>query len=85
MKNGWKDQTVAREQLYDSLFDPNETRNLANDAAHAKVLGDMRARLDRWMKRTTDPILLGPIKAPPGALANDPDGISPKEPPSPIS
>ncbi len=84
LKNGWKDQIVAREQLYDSLFDPNETRNLANDPAHAKVLGEMRGRLDRWMKRTNDPILLGPIQAPAGALANDPDGISPKETPRSI-
>jgi N-sulfoglucosamine sulfohydrolase len=84
LKSGWKDQIVAREQLYDSLFDPNETRNLANDAAYATVLGDMRGRLDRWMKRTNDPLLLGSVAAPPGALANDPDGISPKEPPRPI-
>jgi len=84
LKNGWKDQIVPREQLYDSLFDPNETRNLAADPVYATVLSEMRGRLDRWMKRTNDPILLGPIQAPAGALANDPDGISPKEPPRPV-
>ncbi len=83
LKNGWKDQIVPREQLYDSLFDPNETRNLAADPVYAKVLSEMRGRLDSWMKRTNDPILLGPIQAPAGALANDPDGISPKETPRP--
>ena len=85
LKNGWKEQIVAREQLYDSVFDPNETRNLVHDPAYAKMLGEMRGRLDAWMKRTDDPLLRGPIQAPSGALANDPDGISPKEPPRQIS
>jgi N-sulfoglucosamine sulfohydrolase len=80
LKSGWKDQTVAREQLYDVVFDPNETRNLAGDPAYGKPLAEMRARLDAWMKRTADPLLEGPVKAPAGAVVNDPDGISPKEP-----
>jgi len=71
---------VAREQLYDVVFDPNETRNLVRDPAYAKPLADMRARLDAWMKRTADPLLQGPVKAPAGAVVNDPDGISPNEP-----
>ena len=33
------------------------------------------------MVATNDPLLNGLVKAPPGALANDPNGISPKEPP----
>jgi hypothetical protein len=40
----------------------------------------MRGRLDRWMRGTNDPILQGPIAAPKGASANDPDGVSPREP-----
>ena len=30
---------------------------------------------------TNDPLLRGPVAAPPGALANDPNGISPQETP----
>ena len=37
--------------------------------------------LDRWMRATHDPILKGPIVAPKGATANDPDGISPRDQP----
>jgi integrase len=70
---------VAREMLFDTVFDPNETHNLATDPNYSKALAEMRGRLDSWMKRTNDPLLHGPVKAPAGAMVNDPDGISPKE------
>lgn len=81
VKNGWKNQLVPREQLFDVLFDPNETRNLAADPTSSKAMTEMRGRLDAWMKRTDDPLLRGPVKAPEGALVNDADGTSPTEPP----
>jgi len=83
IKNGWKNQLVPREQLFDVTFDPNETRNLAADPMYAKALTEMRGRLDAWMKRTDDPLLRGPVKPPAGAVLNDPDGTSPQEPPRP--
>jgi N-sulfoglucosamine sulfohydrolase len=84
LKNGWRQQPVPRELLFDSLFDPNETRNLVNDPAYATPLADMRTRLDSWMQRTNDPLLKGPVKLPPGAVVNDPDGTSPKERTQPV-
>lgn len=81
LEQGWRNRPVDHEQLYDLAFDPNETRNVAADAGHRAALEEMRGRLDRWMRRTNDPILKGPIAAPKGALANDPDGLSPNEPP----
>jgi hypothetical protein len=65
--------------LFDTVFDPNETHNLASDPNYSQALSQMRGRLDSWMKRTNDPLLHGPVKAPAGAVVNDPDGISPKE------
>ncbi len=81
LKSGWKNQLVPREQLFDVIFDPNETRNLVADPTYSKALNQMRGRLEAWMKRTDDPLLRGPVMAPEGAVLNDPGGISPKEPP----
>jgi len=63
------------------IFDPNETHNLVADPTCANALTQMRGRLDAWMKRTDDPLLRGPVKAPEGAVVNDPEGTSPQEPP----
>jgi arylsulfatase A-like enzyme len=79
LAHGWRERTVAAEQLYDLVFDPNEAHNLAGDPALADVLADMRARLDQWMRATDDPLLRGPVPAPPGAQLNDPGGLSPSE------
>jgi arylsulfatase A-like enzyme len=80
LRHGWRTRPVAAEQLYDLVFDPNETQNLAADPALGPTLEEMRARLQRWMERTADPLLYGPVAAPPGVQINDPDGLSPSEP-----
>ena len=77
MEHGWQDRYVAPEQLYDLIFDPNETHNLVNDSVVTPVLEDMRHRLDRWMDETEDPLLQGPVPPDPGAQLNDPASISP--------
>lgn len=64
---GIRDMQVAPEELYDLAFDPAERRNLVHDPMHASVLGDMQGRLLRWMERTGDPLLKGPVPAPAGA------------------
>ena len=80
VEHGWRERTVASEQLYDLLFDPNESNNLASDAAYGPVLADLRQRLERWMEETDDPLRHGAPPAPAGAQFNDPDGLSPNEP-----
>ena len=81
LEYGWKSHQLPEESLYDLIFDPAEQNNLATDKTSTEVLAEMRGRLDRWMKRTNDPLLKGPVPAPHGAKFNDPDGVSPKEPP----
>ncbi len=63
----WKEQPVPEESLFDLVFDPNETNNLAGDAIHQKTLKAMRARLRRWMKASNDPLLYKGIAPPTGA------------------
>lgn len=71
---------VPREQLYDLVLDPEEGNNLAGDPAHAVVLADLRHRLEVWMRETDDPLLTGPVPAPPGASINEQWQRSPDEP-----
>ena len=86
LAHDWRKRPLAREELYDLAFDPNEAHNLAGSRAVAGVLKEMRGRLERWMRATDDPILKGlPVPAPPGAVANDPDGLSPNEEPRPVA
>lgn len=80
LEYGWRGRPVAAEQFYDLVFDPNETHNLAEDPAYAKEKDEMSRKLDSWMQATSDPLLKGPVPAPPGAEVNDPNGISPREP-----
>lgn len=81
LEHGWAESRYADEELYDLVFDPNESANLAEQPAMLPVLEEMRARLGRWMRETDDPLLAGYVAAPPGARLNDPDGLSPNEEP----
>jgi arylsulfatase A-like enzyme len=81
LEYGWKNQVLPKESLHDLVFDPNEHNNLVTDPGSQTILAEMRGRLDRWMQRTNDPLLKGPVAAPHGAHVNNPDGVSPKETP----
>ena len=81
LAHGWGEHPLAAEYLFDLSLDPNETNNLAGQAEHAADLVEMRLRLKAWMEATADPLLNGPVPAPPGALVNNPSGLSPKEEP----
>jgi N-sulfoglucosamine sulfohydrolase len=85
LAHGWRARAQPLEQLYDLIFDPNESQNLAAHPGSAEALMDMRARLDRWMRASGDPLLDGPVPAPPGTWINDPAGLSPEEPPMPAA
>ncbi len=80
IEQGWRTRPVAREQLYDLRFDPNEANNVLDAPAYAPILEEMRTRLNRWMQETDDPLLSGVPPRPAGAQLNDPTGLSPREP-----
>jgi N-sulfoglucosamine sulfohydrolase len=77
---GWAEREIDKEQLYDLLFDPNEAHNLIDDPGYAAVAGDLRARLERWMRDTEDPLLAGHVDPPAGVEINLPDQRSASEP-----
>lgn len=85
MSCGWKEQVYSEEELYDLVFDPHETNNLIHSASHAGVREELKSLLWRWMEETADPIRFGKIPAPRAARVNDPDGVSPTEPPLPLA
>lgn len=64
---GWADRAPAQEMLFDLLEDPHETDNRIGDPALDGVARDLRERLEGWMRDTADPLLEGPVHAPPGA------------------
>jgi N-sulfoglucosamine sulfohydrolase len=77
LEHGWLTQRREQEMLFDLIFDPNESQNLASNPAAWNVLQEMRQRLERWMQATNDPILSGPVPAPPGAVVTEPDARQP--------
>lgn len=48
-------------ELYDLANDPQESKNLAADPAHAETVAALKSDLLAWMQETGDPLLQGPI------------------------
>lgn len=81
LTHDWTALPRDQEMLFDLVFDPSESNNLAGCPEQQDTLNDMRARLETWMRESNDPLLAGSVPAPSGASVNDPDGQSPREPP----
>ena len=82
LDHGWADSRQDQEMLYDLVFDPTESDNLADRSEAADVKKHLSRRLENWMTETGDPILeSGRLDPPKGSLLNDPDGLSPNQPP----
>jgi N-sulfoglucosamine sulfohydrolase len=80
LRHGWAERPIAREQLYDLVFDPNEAANLVDRPELQPILDDLRGRMDAWMGETDDPLVRGPVPAPAGVELNDPDQGSAADP-----
>jgi arylsulfatase A-like enzyme len=78
--NGYADHLLAGEELFDTLFDPNETVNLVADCDYAGVVAQLSAELTENMRRTGDPLLDGHVVLPPGIKDTPADGYDPRLP-----
>lgn len=80
--NGYADQPIAHEELFDTLFDPNECVNLAEDPDYAQVRAALVAALVQNMRDTHDPLLDGPVAMPTGyeEMLTPADGYDPATP-----
>jgi arylsulfatase A-like enzyme len=47
------------EELYDLELDPQEVKNISGHEGYAAAKAELRARLDRWMTETGDPLASG--------------------------
>ncbi|MFW6309253.1 MAG: sulfatase [bacterium] len=54
----------SREELYDLKNDPVEAKNLAEEPEYEEVCAKFKRQLAKWMKKTDDPLLEGPIPSP---------------------
>lgn len=78
--HGLLDTVLPREELYDLTLDPGERENRVDVPAYARILSEMRRRLETWQERTGDPLSgNGTLPLPPGAQANLADALSPNE------
>ncbi len=83
LENGWAQRPEAEERLYDLLFDPHESNNLAADSLYAEVVAELRSQLEQWRQQTGDPLLTEPIFSPPAtAEVVAPAALSPRHAPS---
>jgi arylsulfatase A-like enzyme len=80
MEHGWRERRRSAEALFDLVFDPNETRNLAAEPESAETLEQMRALLTGHMEETGDPLLQGDVPPPPGARINVPEADDANDP-----
>lgn len=77
LDHDWAHCRVAQEELYDLIFDPMESCNLAANPEYAEVKATLSQRLTAWMQHTNDPLLLGDVPLPAGGRTDNPDDIHP--------
>lgn len=69
LKNGFLEQTVTRERLYDLWLDPCEQNNLVENTNYIKIYDELSTHLENWMMHTHDPLCqMGRVGRPQGAL-----------------
>lgn len=75
LEHGCADQDHPREMLFDTFFDPCEMNNLVREPSAKAILQEMQQRLNAWMQKTNDPLLVGQVPLPITGWENPRDGM----------
>jgi arylsulfatase A-like enzyme len=75
--NGYFEEPVGSDELYDLMLDPQEKRNRIAEQEYRQAAAELGEVLHSWMRETGDPLLQGHVSAPAGALVNSPHCYSP--------
>lgn len=70
MERGLSEQGKYEEALYDLVYDTGERKNLAEESEYAGIREELSGRLERHMRKTSDPLLDGGITVLPGWKVN---------------
>ncbi len=82
IKMGWREKKTSKEELYNIIYDPSETNNLANQFAMTNIKKEMRNRLKSWMLSTSDPLVDNNIVSPDTpSMINQTTDLSPSQDP----
>jgi len=68
-------EKASEVELYDLKNDPIEATNLAYDERYSGVVDRLTAEVARWMRRTGDPLVDGPIEEPTARRQRDAMGL----------
>lgn len=71
-KLGYFDRIRPFEMFFDLEKDPLEKENLINNPEYQKIIKELKNKLKKWMEKTDDPILKGPVKPPENAKITPP-------------
>ncbi len=70
VENGFLEQKIDMEMLFDLYLDPVERVNLVNNEAYSEIYEEMSYKLNSWMIETNDPLLKGTVERPEGVKVN---------------
>jgi arylsulfatase A-like enzyme len=78
LAHGLAERAQPAEELYDLVSDPGEADNIVSE--RPELAAELRARLERWMAETDDPLRHGPVAPPRGSVLNTAAQRSPDDP-----
>lgn len=75
--NGYLDTNIEKDMLFDLYRDPLERINLVDDQQYELIYKELSDRLENWQNDTDDPLVIGQIAKPDGAIVNRLECVSP--------